>query len=216
MEGVTLCVKERIGDLDPDDVPVDVRETLMLREEVAQLVDVLDGSVLLERVGSVVLVFDTRGLKVPVLEFVVDAVAVPVLLCVRDDFIETEEVELVVAVFEEETLAVEVAVMAMERETKGDRDTDVVPVDVFDGRTLVVRVDDPLCVFDRRLDDDIVGVPVVVFDELIVPVVVFDIIKERVKALVSVPVEVALEVTEIPALAVGVLDGRAVAVSGTE
>ena len=131
---------------------------------------------------------DDQGLKVPVLDTLVDPVVVLLGVCVREGRIVTEVDELADTVFELVVVAVAVTEPVMVLVTGPDRDCEPLPVEVREGFVLADTVPEELPVLDTLAEPVIVGLPVEVFEELVEPVIVLEPIILRLYTLLAVSV----------------------------
>jgi len=152
---------------------------------------------------------DDQGLKVPVLETVVDPVVVLLGVCVREGRIVTEAEAVADTVFELVVVAVAVSELRTVLEIGADRDREPLPVEVRDGLVLADKLPEELPVLDTLAEPVILGLPVEVFEELVEPVIVLEPIILRLYTLLAVPVFVCLLDTDRMALELLVFVGAA-------
>lgn len=208
----TVPVTVTVGLKVPLVVELVVRETETLLEAVGLLVAVFDPPIDLVRVTEAVMLRVATGVLVTVLEFVVLVVVVPVPVSVRDDLLVTETDGVAVTVFEADTLAVAVQVVSTDLLLAGERVSEGVPVEVFEDFSVAEPVVDAVLVLDGFIEPVILELPVIVFDELIEPVFVFEVAMVRLGAGLRLAVLVPLVVRLIAGLAVDVFEGMAVQV----
>lgn len=152
---------------------------------------------------------DDQGLKVPVLETVVEVVAVLVGVCVREGRIVMEAEELAEILFEAVVVVVAVTELGTVLERSPDRDSEPLPVEVRDTLPVGERVPEELLVRDCLVEPVIVGLPVEVFEELVEPVIVLEPIILRLYTLLEVLVLVSRLDTDRAALLLLVLEEAA-------
>ena len=167
-------------------VPVELRDTRLVRLTVPREVDVLELLILRVPVPLTRIEPVPRGDVDIVFEVVTVAVLVPLGVPDRDWRIVHVPVPHALDVLEGPVLPLAVAVLWPERELKPERELLGLPVGVREDPR--ERVGDELAVevFDGLTLRDIVGLPLAVFEILGDPVVVFEALKVRVELVLPV------------------------------